>query len=623
MDAFTRAVPDFVITMSQSIRYAEKGFDLQYDKHPTILHPSLTALYSLRGNPTSTILKNFYHLLGDVATPATHAACDDPIHFILAKGSFKSARDRLRQAASQRRRATLYRIARPSLRPLLDEILIPDSSWPIVGMNRSRPQNRRQADLLLINMQMKLHLEIYNPDNLPKCLCGATIDAHSLHTFSCRRVSKKIMHDRINAASREPTETILISAGVLARGSKVTLECKKVLPEMPGLRPLDCSWRPSHLSNHANLAPSTLSMCGIDYTITPPVGHRPPSHSNAATTSNLPAPADKHLSEKERKKLMRDGACDQYTHTSWSGDEIIGEMLKARIGLLPYAISPHGRPGPMAQRWLYGGWSAPAYKFPTSRPNARLMYNTVMSPAAPIGIIPLATANWKRTKCKRQHFYGHTYTCPTPKEYYQQRMGLGIANAVAMHVRDVTLGHMIEPSDSNDEDFEHPLSIHADTTNPIAPDDDGLYVEDVNDLPFDIFAEPLLATTTPNPAAVGRLPLFARGAQHRVHTPPTSNIGPPPLYNPNLNTTWRHSMPISPASPPLPASFPPVSGTDPLPFPPPPPPVPDNTTLPRTRHIIPQNFSMSFLKVMVLIPPSRIGAHATISSSAAENLVSG
>ena len=142
MDAFTRAVPDFVITMSQSIRYAEKGFDLQYDKNPTILHPSLTALYSLHGNPTSTILKNFYHLLGDVATPATHAACDDPIQFILSKGSFKSARDRLRQAASQRRRATLYRIARPSLRPLLDEILIPDSSWPIVGMNRSRPQNR-------------------------------------------------------------------------------------------------------------------------------------------------------------------------------------------------------------------------------------------------------------------------------------------------------------------------------------------------------------------------------------------------------------------------------------------------------------------------------------------------
>ena len=447
-------------------------------------------------------------------------------------------------------------------------------------MNRSRPQNRRQADLLLINMQMKLHLEIYDPNNLPKCLCGATIDAHSLHPFSCRRVSKKKMHDRINAASREPTETILISAGVLAKSDKVILECKKVLPGMPGLRPLDCSWRPSHLSKHANLAPSTLSMCGIDYVITPPVGHRPPSQSNAAT-SNLPAPADKHLIDKERKKLMRDGACDQYTHTSWTGDEIIGEMLKARIGLLPYAISPHGRPGPMAQRWLYGGWSAPAYKFPETRPNAKLMYNTVMSPAAPIGIIPLATANWKRTKCKRQRFYGHTYTCPTPKEYYQQRMGLGIANAVAMHVRDVTLGHMVEPSDENDEDFENPLTIPADTTNPIAPGDEGLYVENINDLPFDIFAEPLTATTMPNPAAVGRLPLFARGTRHRrrTHAPPTTS--PPPLYNQNVSVSWSHSTPNL-ATPALPVTFPPVYGTHPLPLPPPPSLESQNIHFPRT-----------------------------------------
>ena len=343
MDAFTRAVPDFVITMCQSIRYAEHGFAFGENKEPYRFLPSLSSLYSPGSNPSSTILKFFHHLLGEVAVPATHASCEDPLQFLLMKGSFKSARHRLCQAASRERQKPLNVVAQDSLRPLLRELLIPSSSWPIVGMNRSDPCNCRPNDLLLINMEVKLHLEIYDPSNLPICLCGATIDAFSLHPFSCRQVSKMVMHNRINESMEEPMCVILKMAGVVGKGGRVVLEPKRLLLNTPGLRPLDAGWQPNHSLKSSTLAPSSFTMFGYDITITPPQGHRPPSRSSAAS-SKQSAPAAKHLIEKERKKLMRDGKSDPHNNTSMSGEEIIGAMLEKRIGLLPFAINPHGAP---------------------------------------------------------------------------------------------------------------------------------------------------------------------------------------------------------------------------------------------------------------------------------------
>ena len=142
MDAYTRAVPDMVITMSQSIRYAEQGFSFKKKEPPCRLHPTHSALFSTVTNPTSHFLRTFYQVLGDVALAGTHVDCADPVDFFLSKGSFNSARDRLKQSASQRWSNNLHSIARPSLKPQLTEILIPSTSWPIIGMQRSNKRNR-------------------------------------------------------------------------------------------------------------------------------------------------------------------------------------------------------------------------------------------------------------------------------------------------------------------------------------------------------------------------------------------------------------------------------------------------------------------------------------------------
>ena len=123
MDASTRAIPDLVLTMSQAIRQAEQGFFVKANEPTVTLPHSLTRLFSLTHNPQSIFLKNFYHLLGPIALAGTHQQCADPVEFFLRQGSLKSARDRLRKAASSRRLEALCNHASPHLRQHLQDIL--------------------------------------------------------------------------------------------------------------------------------------------------------------------------------------------------------------------------------------------------------------------------------------------------------------------------------------------------------------------------------------------------------------------------------------------------------------------------------------------------------------------
>jgi len=65
-----------------------------------------------------------------------------------------------------------------------------------------------------------------------------------------------------------------------------------------------------------------------------------------------------------------------------------------------------------------------------------------MSEPTPLGLVHLATSHWKSTKPASQHFYNHSYTTPTTKEYTQQQLGLAISDAIAIHLRDAKKGNL-------------------------------------------------------------------------------------------------------------------------------------------------------------------------------------
>ena len=91
----SRAIPDFVLTMSHANKYASQGIRLNKEAQPIILHPSLTALFLFASNPELTILERFYRFLLPVANIAAPSTAPDKVHSLLFHLSPKSARSSL------------------------------------------------------------------------------------------------------------------------------------------------------------------------------------------------------------------------------------------------------------------------------------------------------------------------------------------------------------------------------------------------------------------------------------------------------------------------------------------------------------------------------------------------
>ena len=192
---------------------------------------------------------------------------------------------------------------------------------------RSVPHHRRPNDLFLINLRQKLFLEQHAPTALPTCICGTTVDPHSMHTFCCGRVSKMPIHHRTRDGFQTFLHRLLVTDGMITSSSKIETEPQGTVPSLPGCRPHDIAWRLVPPSQGYYTAPSPFTRFGIDITITPPKGHCPPSCANA--TPRTSAPAAKHLINKESLKLMRNGMKDNVSYKQLSGEEIIGELLNS------------------------------------------------------------------------------------------------------------------------------------------------------------------------------------------------------------------------------------------------------------------------------------------------------
>ena len=114
----------------------------------------------------------------------------------------------------------------------------------------------------------------------------------------------------------------------------------------------------------------------------------------------------------------------------------MGELVRANVVLLPLAVDPLGKWGPMMDRFLFGTDARRDFSLPTSHPNGRIMLRRAQSPECPTGVLVTASLNWKRHGTRK--FYGHTYTAPTPREYTLQQLGLTVSKALALHLRNAT-----------------------------------------------------------------------------------------------------------------------------------------------------------------------------------------
>jgi hypothetical protein len=182
---------------------------------------------------------------------------------------------------------------------------------------------------------------------------------------------------------------------------------------------------------------------GADITIT----HSPPTASSFDLLDNvissLTATADKHLQKFKQRKNMHSNKQDNEANII-DEDVVIGELVKANMVLLPFAINPHGRWGSILQHFLSLSDKTLDYNFPQHQPNAQNMFTISTTHPCPIGILWIADSIWKSNKM--QQFFGYSYSSPTPSIYTIQQLGLGITKAFMAHIRNTT--HLLTTSPS-------------------------------------------------------------------------------------------------------------------------------------------------------------------------------
>ena len=432
-----RAVPDFILSMVQAYRYATHGIHLHRDLAPVRLHPSLADLYSKESNPDLPSLCRFHQLLPTIASIASPARCppNERVDHFLTSISPNSARGRIKAHCSNFARAELYQHVKdhcPDNFHSLPSLLSPHMSTPLIGMCRSVPSNRLSPWQFTFAMLRKLRLPVFDENNLPSCKCGATHDKYGDHAFCCRPNNKTAAHHHIRDGLLTALQPALAEAGHILPTSKLEKEVPGLSRLDPGAKPLDIAFRPD-----PNPAPDAPEICpfpivGGDVTITSPVPPSDFSHS-ADAIEFVSAAADVHLQTKEKLKLERRNKYDGVTDEVTTGEDVIGELIDKNIVLIPMAIDPHGRLGPMFKGFLYDTVPPQPPPLQACKHNAIRMYNIATTYPCPRGIVTTACINWKRNK--RRKFFGHSYTAPTPKEYTMQQIGLTITKAFALHLR--------------------------------------------------------------------------------------------------------------------------------------------------------------------------------------------
>jgi hypothetical protein len=102
--------------------------------------------------------------------------------------------------------------------------------------------------------------------------------------------------------------------------------------------------------------------------------------------------------------------------------------------VIPLAIDPHGRFGPLLQTFLFGHRTGNTTSFTTNKPNATSVYSKITTFTSPKGILKLADHKWKISITRA--FYGHSYSAPTPTIHTTlQQFSLTIIKAFAIHIR--------------------------------------------------------------------------------------------------------------------------------------------------------------------------------------------
>ena len=161
LHASTRAIPDFVLNMMSSHRGALTGFQINKDVPNTMVNKSIRNLFNLSTNNNSQYLKQYHLLLPQISSIACPPSWEpsNRLHLFQSHISTHSARGQIKQVSSSIITGQIYtmmNIEAPDHTHLLPNILSPQMSYPLNGMNQSNPLHQLPNWIFNIAIRRKL-----------------------------------------------------------------------------------------------------------------------------------------------------------------------------------------------------------------------------------------------------------------------------------------------------------------------------------------------------------------------------------------------------------------------------------------------------------------------------------
>ena len=194
------------------------------------------------------------------------------------------------------------------------------------------------------------------------------------HAFCCVSNNKKMAHNMQRDGFARALQRPLALTGDILPTAKLETKKPNTVRSNPNLRPLDFMFNPDPAVAMATTGACPYATVGMDNTIVRPVAPSP-LRTPGSVIKNVTAAAKRHLQVAERKKLQRDRLTDPVTGNPVNDKQVIRELMERGIVLIPVAVDPHSRWGPMMQNFHFHHTPRTHIRFGADRTRAAAMHD--------------------------------------------------------------------------------------------------------------------------------------------------------------------------------------------------------------------------------------------------------
>jgi len=432
----SKAIPASILATKGTLNSIYNGIFLGQQRKRFMLPTSITSLYADRENNPSTTFQIFNKYAPAIARLCTGDNTTEGISKFINDTPINKCHDIINKQTSHSMQQDLLERLPNDSKHNAEEIIDGKMGQGLLDLPRSEEENRQPNRLFRFNLLRCLRMDIWDTHEKLICpLCKQDFDTKGDHLFQCAKISRhvrKTMHNRWRDMWWNEMKTLI--PYIKLTDTKIEREAYGLVRSIrkSKVQPFDTHFCTPIVSNDSYYR-CRLSHIGFDM-VTINSDTCPPPSKGGSDAKSKNIIASLILAEKnkfQRGKSVKASRTDRTSQITITGDQIIGDLFKDKMQLLPFAISPLGLFGPTINRFLYGIQPNSDYKTLHNIDQGKFPYAYGMAMQAytktPQDILHRANNIWKSKP--RNYHYGGSYRSPDPITYYTQVFGRTVCHA--------------------------------------------------------------------------------------------------------------------------------------------------------------------------------------------------